>query len=148
MDFKNLSPEERLYHLVTRTYNPFAEANFSDLQLKFADNDKLNDYRVPVAAANPNLAPSINRILFRGYTFVDENLEEIKEHIADIRDKFDLPFDELYHKEKKLVDAVIKATEALRVKESILPDPMGADRQFEPKDLKNEYLGEEYNTEH
>ena len=44
-------------------------------------------------------------------------MEKIQEQITSIREKFDLPFDELYHKEKKLVDAVIKATEALRRKE-------------------------------
>jgi hypothetical protein len=38
-----------------------------------------------------------------------------------------MPFDELYHKEKRLVDSVIKATEALKAKEESLPDPMGAE---------------------
>jgi hypothetical protein len=55
--------------------------------------------------------------------------------IESLRDRFDLPFDELYHKEKRLVDAVIQATEALRKREALLPDPMGADRSFSPSEL-------------
>lgn len=94
------------------------------------------------------MAPTFNRILFKGYTFTDNNLERIQDQIADLRDKFDLPFDELYHKEKKLVDDVIKATKALRDKERTLPDPMGADRQYSLAELKNEYLGEEYQRDH
>jgi hypothetical protein len=94
------------------------------------------------------LSPSLNRLLFKGYTYTDNNLEKLKSHIDNLRNQFDMPFDELYHKEKKLVDAVIKATEALRTKESTLPDPMGADRQYKPSDLKGEYLGKEFQTEH
>lgn len=81
-------------------------------------------------------------MLFKGYTYFDDNLSKIKEHIDFLRDRFDLPFDEMYHKEKKLVDAVIKATEALRKKERTLPNPMGADRQYNVSALKGEYLGE------
>ena len=50
--------------------------------------------------------------------------------MASLRDKFDLPFDELYHKEKRLVDAVIKATQALEAKEAALPNPRGDERTF------------------
>jgi hypothetical protein len=59
-----------------------------------------------------------------------------------------MPFDELFHKEKRLVDAVVKATEALRRKEATLPNPMGADRIFSPNELKNEYYAKELQTEH
>lgn len=37
----------------------------------------------------------------------------LKEMIEDLRNKTDLPFDELYHKEKMLVQAVIEAEKAL-----------------------------------
>jgi hypothetical protein len=53
-------------------------------------------------------------MLFKGYSYFDDNLQHIQEKIESLRDKFDLPFDELYQKEKKLVDAVIKATQALK----------------------------------
>ncbi len=59
-----------------------------------------------------------------------------------------MPFDELYHKEKRLVDSVIKATEALKAKENSLPDPMGAERMFSPEELNGKYLSSDYSTEH
>ncbi len=59
-----------------------------------------------------------------------------------------MPFDELYHKEKRLVDSVIKATEALKDKENSLPDPMGAERMFNPEELNGKYLSSDYSTEH
>jgi hypothetical protein len=33
LEFKNMSPEERLYQLIKKQYNPFLEANFNDTQL-------------------------------------------------------------------------------------------------------------------
>ena len=59
-----------------------------------------------------------------------------------------MPFDELYHKEKKLVDSVINATESLRKKELDLPNAMGVDRTFDTNELKNVYYGNELKTEH
>lgn len=59
-----------------------------------------------------------------------------------------MPFDELYHKEKKLVDSVINATESLRKKELGLPNAMGVDRTFDTNELKNDYFGNELKSEH
>lgn len=150
LEFKNMDPESRFYYMVTRQMNPFLDANFNENQLAYTSGSEALDsrFRVPRVPADPNKAPSVNRMLFQGYQYTQESLEAIKEQIADLREKFDMPFDELYHKEKKLVDAVIKATQALREKESSLPDPMGADRKFDLSELKGEYLGEEFQKEH
>lgn len=40
----------------------------------------------------------------------------LKTLIQELRDKVDTPFDELYHKEKALVQAVIVADKALKEK--------------------------------
>ena len=45
------------------------------------------------------------------------------------------------------MDAVIKATEALRKKEAILPSPITEDRYYEVNELKGTYLGDEYHRE-
>lgn len=50
-----------------------------------------------------------------------------------------MPFDELYHKEKKLVDNVIKAEKALKAKEKMLPSPM-AHNNFDPNELPSGLL--------
>ena len=149
LDYKNTTPEERLYQLLSRSYNPFLEPNFNDNQLQNATSPLLDsNYRIPIDAPDPELAPSINRMLFSGYMFIDDNLERIQSQIEDLKDKFDMPFDELYHKEKKLVDSVINATESLRKKELGLPNAMGVDRTFDINELKNDYFGNELKSEH
>lgn len=60
--------------------------------------------KIPREGADPNLPPSINRDNFAGYVFLEDSLEVLKEKVSQLRDNFDLPFDELYHKEKRLVD--------------------------------------------
>lgn len=50
-----------------------------------------------------------------------------------------MPFDELYHKEKKLIDNVIKAEKALKAKEKMLPNPM-AHYNFNPNELPSRLL--------
>lgn len=130
ISFKNISPQQRLYEIVTKQFNPFLTPNFNVNQMAAAQGDKINTYKIPKDAIKPNQAPSIARLNFGGYRFLDDNLEHLEKHVASLRDKFDLPFDELYHKEKRLVDAVIKATQALEAKEAALPNPMGDERTF------------------
>lgn len=40
--------------------------------------------------------------------------------IEEYRGRYDLPFEELYHKEKGLIQAVVEAHKALEAKETIL----------------------------
>jgi len=44
--------------------------------------------------------------------------------VSDIRGRFDMPFDELYHKERNIVQSVIKAEKALKAKQDKLNSPM------------------------
>jgi hypothetical protein len=143
-----MDPRERLYKILTKTYNPFVDANFNENQMANATSSKMQQEKIPREASDPNLPPSVNRENFAGYVFLEDSLEALKSKVSNLRDNFDLPFDELYHKEKRLVDQVIKATEALRLKENSLPDPMGAERIFSPDELKGQYLNTDYSTEH
>jgi hypothetical protein len=132
---KNITPQERLYQMVTKTFNPFLETNFNVNHLANAEGDAMNTYKIPRHAVDPNKAPSVNRRNFKGFRFLEDNLEDIQEHVASLQDKFDIPFDELYHKEKFLVDRVIQASKALEAKEAELPDPMGAERTYTLEEL-------------
>lgn len=63
----------------------------------------------------------------------------------------DIPFDELYHKEKNMVDAIVKAEQALKAKEATLPDPMGAERIIDQAELQNNHdiiSRDEFSIEH
>ena len=96
--FKHLPPEERLYRIINKNLNVFKDANFNDEQLSFANNRELNKERFPTDPPDTSTSPIENRMLFNGYTYFDGSLERIKERIEELRDKFDLPFDEMYHK--------------------------------------------------
>lgn len=110
MDHKTVSPQERLYEALTRQWNPFLDPNFNVDQIANGEGDKINTLKIPKQAVDPNLAPSLNRLQFQGFKFLEDNLEDLQVTIEALKDRFDVPFDELYHKEKRLVDAVIKAT--------------------------------------
>ena len=148
VDFKDVTPQQRLYEMVTRRFNPFLTPNFNVNQLAASEGDKMNTLKIPRKAIDPNQAPSVARASFAGYKFLDENLDVLQAHVESLKDKFDIPFDELYHKEKRLVDAVIKATQALQAKEALLPNPMGDERTFSLDELKGQYLGEEFQPDH
>ena len=59
-----MTPEERMYMMIKKTYNPFLEKNFNDNQLGFAENNDLNDLRIPRKAPDVEQPPAINRALF------------------------------------------------------------------------------------
>lgn len=46
------------------------------------------------------------------------------ELIKELQDNYDVPFDELYHREKNLVQAVIEADKALKAKEQTFKNLM------------------------
>jgi len=51
-------------------------------------------------------------------------LPKIEKVIADARENMDMPFDELYHKQKKVIQDVIDAEKALEEKMKSLPNPI------------------------
>ncbi len=66
--------------------------------------------------------------------------------ITDLRQNFNIPFDELYHKEKALVQAVIEADRALKAKESDLVEPLvhcATSKQEADRVLQNSLLNNE-----
>ena len=103
--------------------NPFQDKNFSDAQIKLIDHPELEEAK-KVEAIDPRLPRSVLRMMREGSDFKPEQKEMLKEMISDLRNKSDLPFDELYHKERNLVQAVIEAEKALKLKEQSLKSPL------------------------
>ena len=52
-----------------------------------------------------------------------------------LKSRTDIPYDELYHKERTLVDNVVKAQQALNQKRAQLPIAFGEGRVFKPQDF-------------
>jgi len=73
---------------------------------------------------DPRVPRSIGRIYRDGTPFLTEYQGKIDNLVADLRDKFDQPYDELYHKEKILIQNVIEAEAALKKKMDSLPSPL------------------------
>ena len=105
--------------------------------MAFSDSPWHNIYKEK-PYIDPKNPPSIARLLSKGARFNDDFQKNIDVKVEDLRDKFDLPFDELYHKEKKLIDQVVKAEKALKEKQSKLPNPFGANRLYNPNELPEE----------
>jgi len=51
-------------------------------------------------------------------------MAEFQEYLESIRGRMDLPFDELYHKEKGLIQEVVEAQKAFDERLNSLPSPM------------------------
>ena len=66
--------------------------------------------------------------------FTEERMDKINESVKKVRSDFDTPFDELYHKERKLVHDIIRAEQAMRAIEEKLPNP-AEEAFFNPKDI-------------
>lgn len=56
-------------------------------------------------------------MLRKGKGFLPRVKSQMDEIIAEVRDRLELPFDELYHKERNLLQAVVEAEKAIRRKE-------------------------------
>ena len=53
-DFKNVSPQQRLYEIVTKKFNPFLTPNFNVNQMAASEGDKINTYKIPKGPVSPN----------------------------------------------------------------------------------------------
>lgn len=69
-------------------------------------------YEIP----DPTVPRSIGRIYRSGAEFLPEYKENIDNMIKDLKENADKPFDELYHKEKTLIQNVIDAEKELKRK--------------------------------
>lgn len=66
--------------------------------------------------------------------FRKEYQQKIDEEVKRAREEQDVPFDEIYHKERKLVQEIIRAQKAIKDIRENQPDPAEAMR-FNPKDI-------------
>jgi cell pole-organizing protein PopZ len=80
--------------------------------------------------------------------FHEKYLKRIKAEVEKYRDEMDTPFDEIYHKERKLVSDIVRAMQSIKDIESKLPNP-AANRMFDPKDIDEDPVyGDMYSSAH
>ena len=138
---KNMSASDKFMHLMKDTLNPFRDKNFSEDALRSTTGpnmDVLKEHDIP----DPRIAKSLGDMYYAGSDFKEEHKDYIDNLITGLRDSMDLPFDELYHKEKQMIQNVIDAEKALEKKISTLPDPLDVMRIDESRlnpEQKREY---------
>jgi hypothetical protein len=123
IESKNLTAEEKFAQLMSRALNPFIKPNWGREHLKHSEHPALDEHKF-LDVPDPRLTRSMLRTMREGSDFTPESEAMVQALIEDVRGRMDLPFDELYHKEKALVQAVIKAQTDLKEKEADLKSPI------------------------
>ena len=111
-----------------------AHKNFNQHQLTHANNLDLERQREQLV---PSRSKTLSQVRAEGPTpqpFRDEYLEKITSDVKRARDQLDLPFDEIYHKERKLVQDIIRAQKAIEEIQAKQVDPADG-YKFDPKDI-------------
>ena len=120
-----MSSHDKIYNLLKGTLNPFDEKNFSDAALETTSTRSIeNEMKKEVKIPDPRVPKSLLNLYYAGNKFKKDEKVQIDQLIADLRGSMDLPFDELYHKEKLVIQNVIEAEKALELKLATLKDPI------------------------
>lgn len=118
---KKNSPEEKFSLIVNNNFNPFLRPLWNKDQLLFAD-ESLNFPKQIELFDVYDKSMSVMRMMRSGSKFTHEAQKKIDTMIAQYKEDFTVPFDELYHREKGLVEAVVAADKALKVKQATFDD--------------------------
>lgn len=100
---KNLPPHEKYYQWMTNTADWNAEKNFGETALSYANT---NEFDMEREVFLPDSGMTKSDVATMGKApspFHAEYLERIQAEVKKFRDEMDTPFDEIYHKERKLV---------------------------------------------
>lgn len=103
---RNMKPEDKLYYWLTDTAPFHLKRNFNDFDLSLAKNPEFDMVRYH------EFQDTYSRSIQRQEgplpsSFTDEAKDVIDSHISRAEQEYQTPFDELYHKEKKLVQDIV-----------------------------------------
>lgn len=115
---KDLSPEEKFQLLFTRKLNPYRERSWAEEDLRHAEAKHISLRKELEMYDIYRYSKSLLRLSRMGSKFEKESEKKVKNLVSEMRGRYDIPFDELYHKEKGLVDAIIEAETALKNREA------------------------------
>lgn len=114
---KKMSTEEKLYRLLKKELNPFIEGNFNELAIGDADRDLANEFKYS-NLPDLNLSKTLMRKMALNTDFKPEFKERFYGMLNRLREDFELPFDEIYHREKKVIADIIEAQKMLEQKQA------------------------------
>ena len=107
--------EEKLYRILHKELNPFLEGNFNVSAIGVADEDLASEYKYSTL---PYLLQNKTRMRedTQNTEFVPEFQEQFDSMLKRLRTDFEIPFDEIYHREKQVIADVIAAQKLLALK--------------------------------
>lgn len=145
---KNRPVEEKLYQWFTGTADWTLEKNFNGSQLTYATTEEFGSDRLTLL---PNSKATRSEILLEGTApspFLETYRAKIAADVKRVREETDTPFDEIYHKERKLVQDIIKAQKAIEELQKKQPNPAES-MKFNPKDIDEDPdFGDLYGSMH
>ena len=112
---KKMSTEEKLYRILKRELNPFLQGNFTAGAIADADKDLARTWKfstLPYLLLNR----STMRTLANKSDFKPTEKVLFEEMLNRLKTDFEVPFDEIYHKEKSVIADVIRAQKILEAK--------------------------------
>jgi hypothetical protein len=132
---KKIAPGEKLYQFLTGSLDYTSEKNWNPNQLAYANTTVYDEHRDMALIPEINMTKTdIKKFGKTPSPFNDDYLNIINERVKKVRDEQDTPFDELYHKERKLVHDIISAQKAIKDVEAKLPNPAQG-YLFDPNDI-------------
>ena len=96
--------EDKLYNYMTNSIHFTGKKNFDKLQASYANTDEFDAHRHHI---NPKSSMWLSEIresepgVYR--PFKEDEMKQISQMAKKKQDEFEVPFDEIYHKERKLV---------------------------------------------
>lgn len=105
--------------IIRRAINPFEKPLWNDRQLKLVEHP---EFEKKIELLDPRITRGVLMNNREGSEFYPEDYENITKLVSELQGNYQVPFDELYHKERGLIQAVIEADRALKQKEATLKD--------------------------
>lgn len=125
---------DKLYHWMSGTLHFTTQKNFDADQLARAQNFEMDKYRQKKFPGSNQSVSEVREAGRLDEPFKKEYLAKINDQVKRARDELDTPFDEIYHKERKLVADIIRAQKTIKEIQEKQPDPAEIYR-FNPADL-------------
>ena len=114
---KNLTAEDVLHKFLRKELNPFVTGNFLPDQIESANNDlakKWKHYTLPdIFETKTGMRRKGLKSEFRG-----KFKKAFEEMLERVRSEVEVPFDEIYHREKSVIAAVIDAQKRLEQRQA------------------------------
>ena len=95
--------------------NPFAPHNFSEEQLATTPGPEWTMLKNPIVP-DPRVPRSMQNMNPDYVEFFPETKEVVDQLIKEARDNYQIPFDELFHRQKTVIQNVVDAELALKEK--------------------------------